>query len=270
MPSSTAGMYSFGIRPPVMPLTNSIAGAGLLRFQADDHLGVLTGTTGLLLVDVVDLLHRTTKRLAVGHLRLTDIGLDPEFALHPVDHHLEVQLAHAGDDRLAGLLVGMHPEGRILFGQPLDGDRQLLLVRLGLRLDRLLDHRGREVHRLQHDRVVRVATASRRWWCPSDPSRRRSDRRRHSRSPRACWRASGRSCRSVPCAAWCCSSPRAGLEACRSRPGRRSACPGADRRRSCKARAENGSSLSGCRSITTLSSPGLKPSMAGTSVGAGR
>jgi hypothetical protein len=40
--------------------------------------------------------------LAVGHLRLADVGLDAELALHAVDDDLEVQLAHAGDDGLAG------------------------------------------------------------------------------------------------------------------------------------------------------------------------
>jgi hypothetical protein len=49
---------------------------------------------------------RLRDRLAVGDLRLADVGLDLELALHAVDEHLEVQLAHAGDDRLAGLLVG--------------------------------------------------------------------------------------------------------------------------------------------------------------------
>ena len=45
--------------------------------------------------------------LAVGDLRVADIRLDVELAHHAVDDDLEVQLAHAGDDRLAGLLVGM-------------------------------------------------------------------------------------------------------------------------------------------------------------------
>jgi hypothetical protein len=46
-----------------------------------------------------------------------------------------VELAHAGDDRLAGLLVGVDLEGRVLLGQALDRGAQLLLVALGLRLD---------------------------------------------------------------------------------------------------------------------------------------
>ena len=101
--------------------------------------------------------HRAAQGLAIGHLRLADVRLDPELALHPVDQDLQMQLAHPGDDRLTGLVVGVHAERRVLFGQPLDRHAQLLLVGLGLRLDRLLDHRCREVHRLQLHRMCHVA-----------------------------------------------------------------------------------------------------------------
>ena len=95
-------------------------------------------------------------RLAVGHLRLADVGLDLELAAHAVDQDLQVQLAHAGDDRLAGLLVVLDLEGRVLLGELLDRDAQLLLVALGLRLDRHVDDRRRERHRLEDDRLLRV------------------------------------------------------------------------------------------------------------------
>ena len=39
----------------------------------------------------------------VGDLRLADVGLDLELALHAVDEDVEVELAHAADDGLAGL-----------------------------------------------------------------------------------------------------------------------------------------------------------------------
>src|SRR6478735_2259199 len=136
------------------------AGAGLrvdVRTEVDDNLGELTRTTGLLLVGVGVLLNRVADGLAVGHLRLADGRLDAELALHAVDQDLEVQLAHAGDDRLAGLFVGLDREGRVLIGEALDRGAQLLLVALRLGLDRDLDHRGRERHRLEHDLVVRVA-----------------------------------------------------------------------------------------------------------------
>src|ERR671911_21613 len=40
-------------------------------------------------------------------------------ASEPVDDHLQVQLAHAGDHGLAGLLVGAHLEGGVLLAESL-------------------------------------------------------------------------------------------------------------------------------------------------------
>ncbi len=94
--------------------------------------------------------------LAVSHLRLADVGFDLELALHAVDDDLEVQLAHAGDDGLAGFLVGVHAERRVFLRQLLQRDAHLLLVGLGLGLDGHGDHRLREDHLLEHDDLVRV------------------------------------------------------------------------------------------------------------------
>ena len=58
-------------------------------------MAVLTATTGLADVALLDLLDRLRDRLAVRDLRLADVGVDVELAHHPVDEHLEVQLAHA-------------------------------------------------------------------------------------------------------------------------------------------------------------------------------
>ena len=96
-------------------------------------------------------------RLAVRDLGLADVGLDVELALHAVDEDVEVKLAHALDDRLAGVVVLLGAERRVLFGELLDRDAQLLLVGLGLRLDRDLDDGLGERHRLEHDLAVRVA-----------------------------------------------------------------------------------------------------------------
>ena len=134
-----------------------VAAAGARGLQGDDHVAVLTPTTGLADVLLLDLLDRLGDRLAVGHLRLADVGLDAELAHHPVDQHLEVQLAHAGDDRLAGLVVGVDPERRVLLRERAERLAELVLVDLGLGLDRHRDHRLRELHALEHDRVRRVA-----------------------------------------------------------------------------------------------------------------
>lgn len=68
-----------------------------------------------------------------------------------------MKLAHAADDGLAGLLVQLHLEGGVLFGELLDGSTQLLLIGLRLGLDGHLDNRVREGHGLQHDLAVRIA-----------------------------------------------------------------------------------------------------------------
>ena len=54
------------------------------------------------------------------------------------------------------LRVGLDAEGRVLLGQALEGDRQLVLVGLRLGLDLDLDDRLREGHRLEDDGVVGV------------------------------------------------------------------------------------------------------------------
>src|ERR1700674_1491952 len=83
--------------------------AGPVGFDPQPHVTVLAAAAGLL--DVLAFgLDRAANGLAIGHLRLADIGLDLELALHAIDDDLEVQLAHAGDQRLPRLLVGRHAE----------------------------------------------------------------------------------------------------------------------------------------------------------------
>src|SRR4051812_6629269 len=131
-------------------------GGHLHGLERDLHLGELAGATRLLLVRVVVLLDRLLDGLAVRHLRLADVRLDLELPLHAVDQDVEVELAHALDDGLAGLLVLLGAERRVLFGELLDRRAELLLVGLGLRLDGDLDDRLRERHRLEDDLVVGV------------------------------------------------------------------------------------------------------------------
>ena len=131
------------------------AGVALLRLEGDLHLGVLARAARLLLVGV-GLGVRLRDRLAIGDLRRADVGVHAVFAAQAVDDDLQVQLAHAGQDGLAGLLVGLQPQRGILAGQLLQAERHLLDALLGLRLDGDVDDRHREGHALQHDRVGRV------------------------------------------------------------------------------------------------------------------
>ena len=150
--------------------------ARLAGIQMDLHVAVLAAAARLLRV-----LHfavgRARERFLVRDLRLADGRLDAELALQPVDDDLEVQLAHAGDDDLTGLLVGLHVERRVFGHQLLKADAELFLVGLRLRLDRERDDRLREVHRLEDDRAASRRTACRR-------SRRSSSRRPRRYRPR--------------------------------------------------------------------------------------
>ena len=52
-----------------------------------------------------------------------------------------MEFAHAGNDSLAGLLVGRHLKSRVLLGESTQANGHLLLVGLGSRLDRHRDNR---------------------------------------------------------------------------------------------------------------------------------
>ena len=133
-----------------------VALARLVRRELEPHVTVLAAATRLL--DELALgFNLFAERLAVGHLRLANARLDAEFAPHTVDQNLEMQLAHAGDDRLARFLVGAHTERRIFLREAPERDAHLLLIRLGLRLDRLRDHRVGELHALERDDLADVA-----------------------------------------------------------------------------------------------------------------
>ncbi len=70
--------------------------------------------------------HFLAQGFAVSDLRTANVGLDAKLALHPVDNDLQMQLTHAGDNRLAGLFIGMQTERRIFRRQPLQRDAHFL------------------------------------------------------------------------------------------------------------------------------------------------
>ena len=132
-----------------------VARALLLRLELDHRVAVLALAACLPDVAAVAL-GGAADRLAIGDLRLADVGGNVELAHHAIDEHVEVELAHARDEGLGRLGVGVDAESRILFSKALEGDGQLVLVGLGLGLDLDLDDRLGEGHRLEHDRVVGV------------------------------------------------------------------------------------------------------------------
>ena len=126
--------------------------------RAEDNLAVtvLTGTTGLLLVFAVDV-DFLGDGLLVGNLRRTYIGLDLELAEKTVYDDLQMELAHAGDQRLSGLLVGRHAERGILLSKLCQSLAHLVLTCFRLRLDRDFDNGLRELHGLQDYRMILIA-----------------------------------------------------------------------------------------------------------------
>ena len=64
-----------------------------------------------------------------------------ELAAQPVDDDVEVELAHALNDGLVGLLIASEVEGGVLLRQLDEPVAHLLQVALALGLDRNLDHR---------------------------------------------------------------------------------------------------------------------------------
>ena len=95
------------MRPPTTFSSNSKTCSGVLG-QGLEHaldVGVLARAAGLLLVLVVEF-GRLGRRLAVADLGHADCDFDLVFAADSLDVDLQVQLAHAGDDGLAGLFVG--------------------------------------------------------------------------------------------------------------------------------------------------------------------
>src|SRR5581483_5362944 len=125
------------------------ADARLRRLDPDFGVTVLAAATGLA-HELADAFRRSGDRLAVSDLRTTDVGINAELALQAVNDDLKVELAHAADDRLAGLLIGRDLEARVFCGQPLKADAELLLILARLRLDGLGDDRRGKFERFEN------------------------------------------------------------------------------------------------------------------------
>jgi hypothetical protein len=80
--------------------------------------------------------------------------VDAELALDALDGHVDVLLAHAGHDRLAGLGIATNLDGRIFFGESVQRGAELVEVGLRLRLDGDREDRPREVDRREADLLL--------------------------------------------------------------------------------------------------------------------
>ena len=142
----------------------AVAAAGATWLHRAADLCELTGTTRLLFVGVLVAVERLGDGLAVGNLWLTDGCVNLELTLHTIDEDFEVKLAHTRDDGLAGLLVGLDLEGRVLFAERHERLAELVLGFFVLRFNRNVNHGIREGELFEHDRVLwigeRIAGAS--------------------------------------------------------------------------------------------------------------
>src|SRR6266513_3768752 len=98
-------------------------------------MAVLTAPARLL-DQFADAVRATSDSLAIRDLRFTRIRIHLEFAEHPIANDLQMQLAHACNDGLAGIFMGVNAEGWILFREPLQRYAHFFLIQLRLRLDR--------------------------------------------------------------------------------------------------------------------------------------
>ena len=116
------------------PLT---VGEGLDLDRAD---GVLAVTTALFHVPTGGG-RLAADRFPEGDLRGAGDDVDAELALEPLDHDLEVGLAHPVHHGLVGLLVSGDAQRGVLLTESREPGRQLVLLALGLRSDRVGEQR---------------------------------------------------------------------------------------------------------------------------------
>src|SRR5689334_5062183 len=103
--------------------------SGRSRFGNDLDLRELAGAAGLLLVGVT-VLDTLGDLFAERDLWRADIGVDLVGALEDVDLDVEMQLAHALENRLAALLIGRDAERRVLGRQFGERNAEFFLVGL--------------------------------------------------------------------------------------------------------------------------------------------
>ena len=122
------------------------------RFKLEVDVGVGALAAGLFLIDGA-MAHTLEDLLLVGHAGLAVVAFHVELAFEAVEQDFEVQLAHTADDRLSGVLIHAHGEGRVLLGEAGQRIHQLVLIILGLGLHGHRDDGFGELDVFQGDRM---------------------------------------------------------------------------------------------------------------------
>ena len=132
-----------------------VALARLVRFNTDFGVTVLAAATGLANVFTFRF-SLLANRLAIRDLRLAHVGFYFVLAHHAVDDDFQVQLAHSADDGLSAVGIGVNLKSGIFLRQLGQRHAHLFLVSLGLRFNRDVDNRNRELDRLECDGMILV------------------------------------------------------------------------------------------------------------------
>ena len=93
----------------------------------------------------------------IVHLRGALVDLEFELAAEAVDDDFEVQFTHTADNGLVGFFVIINFESWIFFSQFSQSHTQFIQVFLRFRLYRNSDHRLRESHTFQNNRLIDIA-----------------------------------------------------------------------------------------------------------------
>src|SRR5207247_1916141 len=117
--------------------------ASAIGLERDARVAVLAATAGLA-NEFAFAFSGFGHRFTISDLWSARIGADFEFAEQAVADDLQMQLAHAGDDELAGLFVGETAESWIFLSEALQAFTHFFAISLGLRLNRHRDDRLRE------------------------------------------------------------------------------------------------------------------------------
>ena len=122
----------------------------LERLNDDFGVAILTATTGLA-DKFAHALGLGGDGFAIGDLRFAGGRFYLELTEKTVANDLQVELAHTGNDGLAGFFIRRNNESRILFGEALEANGETLLVTLGIGLHGHADNGLGERRRLKND-----------------------------------------------------------------------------------------------------------------------